>query len=397
MGDDQFGGRRGAVGGTQPTAEAAPDGLGMEDGQVLKQPLDDEANLDVPLIGLQFAPDLRPVAVGLAVEVLVALAPADGSHGLHPEMAGIGADGVDGLLEADLNFKAPPVELDDGEGSEGEVRAQEDELTPSRVIDRHQADSPAQGTPEQIQATVTELNAPFAIDRAGGRAERVALLEQGVEFDFLALAPRATTTALGVGFGGFRGGGGAAQPADQVVASVQERESDFAAGVIGVGHQVEGLFQAQVQEESDQLVQQGAAPTVGEDQALVNATGQRHGHAAAQRLHQQGNGLARVAHDEVRLGIAGRLLVETFDPRHLAALLGRFEAIGQPDQARADAHQAPGKAADHQGGPGADEFGQIEGGRVKEVKEAVLAAGPEPVAADQAGDPSQVGPNAESG
>ena len=125
MGDDQFCGRRGAVGGTQPTAEAAPDGLGMEDGQVVKQPLDDEANLDVSLIGGEFAPDLRPVAVGLAVEVLVALSPADGSHGLHPEMAGTGADGVDGLLEADLNFTAPPVELDEGEGSEGEVRAQE--------------------------------------------------------------------------------------------------------------------------------------------------------------------------------------------------------------------------------------------------------------------------------
>ena len=126
--------------GAQPTAEAAPDGLGMEDGQVLKQPLDDEANLDVSLIGGEFAPDLRPVAVGLAVGVLVTVAPADGGHGLHPEMVGIGADGVNGLLEADLNFEAPTVELDDGEGSEGDVRAQEDELTPSRVIDQHQAD-----------------------------------------------------------------------------------------------------------------------------------------------------------------------------------------------------------------------------------------------------------------
>jgi len=49
----------------------------MEDGQVLEQALDHEADLDVTLIGRELAPDLRAILGGLTVEVLVAVATAD--------------------------------------------------------------------------------------------------------------------------------------------------------------------------------------------------------------------------------------------------------------------------------------------------------------------------------
>ena len=45
--------------------------------------------------------------------MLRTVAAADGLHVLHPEMVGIGADGVNGLLEADFDFEAPAVKADD--------------------------------------------------------------------------------------------------------------------------------------------------------------------------------------------------------------------------------------------------------------------------------------------
>ena len=72
MSHDEFGGNRVTIGGAQPTSKEAPDGAMVEDGQVLEQPLDDEADLNVTLIGSHFASDLRPVEFALAMEVLVA-------------------------------------------------------------------------------------------------------------------------------------------------------------------------------------------------------------------------------------------------------------------------------------------------------------------------------------
>ncbi len=176
-----------------------------------------------------------------------------------------------------------------------------------------------------------------------------------------------------------------------MVALFQERNGHFAAGVVGVGHQIEGGFPSQVQKKPDPLVQQGAAPAVGEDEAFVNAAGQRDGQTAAHRLDQHRHGLAGMAHDEGGLGVARRLLVQTLDRRHLFPLLGRFETVGQQDHAIPDADQAAGQDAGDPGGPGADKLGEVQGGRVKKVEEARVALRPQPVTAHQAGDPGQVG------
>jgi hypothetical protein len=181
------------------------------------------------------------------------------------------------------------------------------------------------------------------------------------------------------------------------VALFQEREGHFAAGVVGVGHQVEGGFQSQVEKQPDQLVQQGAAPAVGEHEAFVNAAGQRDGQTAAHRLDQHRHGLAGMAPDEGGLGVARRLLVQTLDGRHFLSLLGRFESVGQQNHAIAGADQASGKDAGDQGGPGADELGQVQGGRGKEAEEARGAPGPQPVTAHQAGGAGQAGAGGQGG
>ena len=57
-------------------------------------PLSDATQLNVAVVGKHLAADHASVALGLHVEVLVAGAARDGSHHLHPEVVGVGAEGV---------------------------------------------------------------------------------------------------------------------------------------------------------------------------------------------------------------------------------------------------------------------------------------------------------------
>src|ERR1035438_10518559 len=101
---------------SQVMVGAIPADATQANSQVTHQPLSDEAQLDVALISGEFAANRLAVAVGFAVEVLVAAAPADRGHGLHPKVIGIGANRMDGLLESDLDFESPTVEADDVPG-----------------------------------------------------------------------------------------------------------------------------------------------------------------------------------------------------------------------------------------------------------------------------------------
>jgi hypothetical protein len=57
------------------------------------------------------------------MEELVALKTVQGCHRAHPEMVGPGADGVEGLLETDLDFEAQGIEPDDLGRSERQIGA----------------------------------------------------------------------------------------------------------------------------------------------------------------------------------------------------------------------------------------------------------------------------------
>jgi hypothetical protein len=72
----------------------------------------------------------------------------------------------------------------------------------------------------------------------------------------------------------------------------------------------------------------------------VDAGGHWHGQADPSGLHQQGNGLQGVTHDEGGFGVAAGLLVKAFDPRHFTTFLGPLETIDQDDRAAIDPHQA---------------------------------------------------------
>ena len=73
--------------------------------KVVEQSLSDETDLDVAVVGVDFPADGVSVRTALSVEKLVSRTASSGSHRLHPEVIGVGAEGVDSLLERDLDLE----------------------------------------------------------------------------------------------------------------------------------------------------------------------------------------------------------------------------------------------------------------------------------------------------
>ena len=119
QGHDELRRRQARADGAQPGTELLPDHVWTEQGQGLKQTLGDEAQLQVGVVGPDFAADLISIACGLAVEILVASPARPWGHGAHPEMIRIGAQGVDGLLETDLDFETEAEHFDDLQTAQG--------------------------------------------------------------------------------------------------------------------------------------------------------------------------------------------------------------------------------------------------------------------------------------
>ena len=88
------------------------------------------------------------------MEVLVAGTLGAGSHEFHPEVVGVGAEGMEGLFEADFDLEAVTVELNDGEWLEGEVGRHEDDAATGGMVDEDEAHEVTDGPPEQIDGEV---------------------------------------------------------------------------------------------------------------------------------------------------------------------------------------------------------------------------------------------------
>ena len=73
------------------------------------------------------------------MQILIARTPLDGRHGRHPEVIGIGSHGMNGLLETDLNFETPAIELDDLKGRQEKSGSEEDALAAGGVFYKDKA------------------------------------------------------------------------------------------------------------------------------------------------------------------------------------------------------------------------------------------------------------------
>src|ERR1035437_7696848 len=146
--------------GSEVVVGTMPADAAQADGQVNHQSLGDKTQLPVALIGGEFAANPLAVAFGFAVQVLVAAATAEGGHGLHPKVIGIGAQRVNGLLETDLDFESPAVEADDVQRVHGQIGAEENEPPPAGMNHPNKADQPTQRAPQQVAAVIEQLLPP---------------------------------------------------------------------------------------------------------------------------------------------------------------------------------------------------------------------------------------------
>ena len=104
-----------------------------------------------------------------------------------------------------------------------------------------------------------------------------------------------------------------------------------------------------------------------------------------------------MAHDKGSLGVAAGLLMQAFDARHLFAFLGPLEAVGQHDGPAVDSHQMPPEQALESLLPEPGQVLQIQGGRMEEMQQAVVAGFGQAQAPHQAGDAGQIGAQAQAG
>ena len=95
------------------------------------------------------------------------------------------------------------------------------------------------------------------------------------------------------------------------------------------------------------------------------------------------------------LGVVRRLLMELFDGRHLLALLGNLESVGEADDRVSDL--VGGEVVETEANPQRGEDRKLEGLAVEEVQETQVGAGLQGQGADQAGDARSIGAHAESG
>src|ERR1035437_3913596 len=222
--------------GSEVVVGTMPADAAQADGQVNHQSLGDKTQLPVALIGGEFAANPLAVAFGFAVQVLVAAATAEGGHGLHPKVIGIGAQRMNGLLETDLDFESPAVEADDVQRAHGQIGAEENEPPPAGMNHPNKADQPTQRAPQQVAAVIEQLHPLLAIDRAGrlGKAglEAEPVAQVGFAAIFLGASP-----AFGLGgSNGEEGDGVGADSSDQMMAELEEEAGELSGGIIGIGH-----------------------------------------------------------------------------------------------------------------------------------------------------------------
>src|SRR5207247_5088423 len=238
--------------------EIEPGQKAEAEGQILEQYLGNETQLDVPLVGGELAPDVGAVNFGLALHVLLAAATADRGHILHPEVIRVSPEGVNGLLEADLDFETPAVEANNLQWVQGQIGAKEDHVAARRVAYPNKADQLAQGPPEEVLAVVAQGDARFPIDRTGRFEEELAVAKPVLEGSLVAIDATSATALAATPWRGWEVGDGVgAHTRDQVVTVGHQGAGEFGGGVIGVGDDCQGASPLESEQQAAEFSQQG--------------------------------------------------------------------------------------------------------------------------------------------
>ena len=248
----------------------------------------------------------------------------------------IGADSIDGLLEADLDLEAHAIEFDDLEPGQRKIGGQEHLSATGGVDDQDEADEMPDRLPAEVQDAVPKHYILFAVDRALRADERLFLLEEGFDRDSCSICPGPSSFGFCAGLKGFIGDGVGSYRRDQMIADLQERVDHLGGCIVRVGDQIGWQGNLKRTKQCYQLVQQCAVMAIGKDDSLVNAGSQWDRDEAAGGPDDNPHGLAGMSVDELRLCVVVRLLVKLLDPWHLPPGLGDLDPVSHQDDASLD-------------------------------------------------------------
>src|SRR5258708_30803631 len=111
--------------------------------------------------GVDLAANCSAVVIDGAVQILVAIAPAQRLHSAHPKMIGVGAQDMDSLTESQFDLEPVAIKQKYFEGSKGEVGGKEEDGTAMGMADDHETDETRSRTPEQIHRAGPERDVAF--------------------------------------------------------------------------------------------------------------------------------------------------------------------------------------------------------------------------------------------
>ena len=208
------------------------------------------------MIGPHFSGNEISVGLAFSVQVLIARFIGTRRHAGHPEVIGIGSEGIKGLLEGDFDFESEPIDSKDVQRGEGQIGGHEDFGSMLGVDDQDKADQNAHGAPKKIDGTIPYRDMGFTVGRAGCLDEAGKVLEQGFEFDLRSVFSFRPSSFFGVGQGWPISHGILTDLGDQMVAAVKQAMNDHFAGVIGVQNQVERHGNRQGADQVDHFIQQ---------------------------------------------------------------------------------------------------------------------------------------------
>lgn len=370
-GDDELGGAPRGTSGAKPRGEVAPDELGGSRGEALQEALGNEADLNVAVIGGELSANGDSVEFGLAMKELIAGAAADGLHIHHPEVIGPDADGMESVLEGDLDFEAKGVEPDNLGSGERQVGGHEDQAAAGRMDDGDKTNHAASRSPEQIAGGPLQGDVGLAVSGTGHRLKD--RIEELTQANLPTVNQRTSAHAATGRRRPLEGASVFADAGNELTARGEEPPDDFAAGIIRVGDQEHRLGQLQLSQQQQELVEERAPVAVAENEPLVNPRAEGNGVIELPDPAEEGEGLARMAHDEIGLGVGRARLMEEFDRGHLSSGLTLLQAVGEDD----DPSVAPldaGMDLQDQAGPHPCEVIGTQRRTVEEIQQAAVAA-----------------------
>jgi len=179
-----------------------PDRLRHRSREDLKQSLGDESELDVAMVSADLPTGGIAVRIRFSMEVLVAADTSQWLHGAHPEVIGIRADDAKRLLEGHFDLASQPVDSDDVQGRQIQIRTHQQDGTTTRIVHRHEPDEDTDGSPQEVGCPEPDGHILLAVDGAGRLLKFLGILQQRGDLDLLAVLFGASS-----GFGLFAGDG----------------------------------------------------------------------------------------------------------------------------------------------------------------------------------------------